>query len=182
MINAVINCSVLVVSLIWTSYWHWDGLLGRKRVLRFRNYCHVCVFIYLFIQVIRFSLYFIKLITKLHLVNYWCSYRAIIAWQWKFKAEITYSTGIWEIIWFWIYDTFKLRFFPFFYIFIYLFVFLYVDQCLERRRNGSSYCNRGLYGLLFILASCKELWNNISWTTEPDSTKLVCGFWKTHRT
>ena len=52
-----------------------------------------------------------------------------------------------------------------------------MSKLLEQGRDACSYCNRGLHRLLFIHASCEELWNHISWTREPNSSKLVPWLW-----
>lgn len=40
-VNVSFLCSVY--SLIWISSWPWDGLHGRRRVLHFKDSCHVCL-------------------------------------------------------------------------------------------------------------------------------------------
>ena len=57
-------------------------------------------------------------------------------------------------------------------------MFEFICESFGQGRNGSSYGNWRLHRLLFIHASCKELWDHISWTSKPNSTKLVCFFWK----
>ena len=53
----------------------------------------------------------------------------------------------------------------------------YLCNCLEQGGIASSYWHRGLQWFLFLHASCKELRHHISWTWEPNSTKLVLLFW-----
>lgn len=54
-----------------------------------------------------------------------------------------------------------------------IFIVLYVHEFIEQGGNACSYGNRGLFRLLLINASCKELWDHVSWSTECNSTELV---------
>ena len=95
-----------------------------------------------------------------------CSYWTGITWRPRFEEESTFASGkIYEWSWIWNLTTRLCCSSSY-----------CVADAIGQGRNASSHCNRGLYRLLFIYASRKELWDYIPWTTERSSTKLVCLF------